>query len=128
MTAPAVIRLSTKQKRSDRGRVKAWEQLQTWLSTRGKHVEDFRWLIERVRTWPDQRYVSRLTEDYVDRLIALKRHGEALDAVVERLAVDPRFRPRSSTATFRLAELAARGGGARGWPHVVERLCGSLSD
>jgi hypothetical protein len=93
--------------------VKAWEQLQTWLSSRGKRVEDFRSLIERVRTWPDQRYVSRLTEDYVDRLMALKRHGEALDAVVERLAVDPKFRPRSSTATFRLAELAAQGGGAR---------------
>jgi hypothetical protein len=54
---------------------KAWEQLQTWLISRGKHVEDLRWLIERHRTWPDQRYVGRLTEDYVDRFMALKRHG-----------------------------------------------------
>ena len=101
---------------------KAWEQLQNWLISRGKQVEDLRWLTERLRTWPDPRYVSRLTEDYVDRLMALKRHGEALDAVVERLAVDPKFRPSSSTATFRLAELAGRGGGA----HAVGRML--LSD
>jgi hypothetical protein len=63
---------------------KAWEQLQTWLISRGKHVEDLRWLIER-------------------------------------LAVDPKSRPRSSTGTFRLAELAARGGGA----HAVGRMGGT---
>jgi hypothetical protein len=94
------------------------------LISRGKHVEDLRWLIERLRTWPDQRYVSRLTEDYAYRLMALKRHGEALDAVVARLAVDPKFRPRSSTATFRLAELAARGGGA----HAVGRMLSDFAD
>lgn len=37
----------------------------------------------------------------------------ARDSSALLIIVDPKFRPRSSTATFRLAELAARGGGAQ---------------
>jgi hypothetical protein len=100
----------------------AWAMLQAWLASRSHQVEDYRWLRDRVMAWPDARYATRLTEDYVDRLLALQRSGEALDAVAQRLRVDPDFRPKSASATLTVARLAAHGGGA---PSVARTL---LSD
>jgi hypothetical protein len=89
----------------------AWQMLQTWLTGRGNEPEDYRWLCGRVASWGDPRYVTRLTEDYVDRLLTLKRNGEALDVVAQRLGQDPSFRPKSAAATLQIARLAAAGGG-----------------
>lgn len=89
----------------------AWEQLQKWLSSRSHAPEDYRWLCGRVAVWGDPRYITRLTEDYVDRLLALKRNGEALDVVAARLALDPGFRPKSAAATLQIARFAAAGAG-----------------
>jgi hypothetical protein len=93
---------------------KAWAMLQAWLASRDHAPEDYRWLIERVAAWPDPRYATRLSEEYVDRLLQLKRTGEALDAVRERLRVDRAFRPKSAAATLQIARLAAHGSGASG--------------
>ena len=93
---------------------KAWEMLQAWLGSRGHSMEDYRWLCERVSPWPDPRYANRLTEEHVDRLLALSRSGEALDAVARRLRLDKSFRPKSSAATLKIAQLAASGGGMPG--------------
>lgn len=98
---------------------KAWELLQTWLASRGHAVEDYRWVRDAVVAWPDARYAHRLTVEYVDRLLAAKRDGEALDAVRERLRVDKGFRPTSAAATLRIAQLAAGGGGALGVARVL---------
>jgi hypothetical protein len=73
----------------------------------------------RVAAWGDPRYVTRLTEDYVDRLLALKRTGEALDVVSARLTHDPSFRPKSAAATLQIARIAAAGGGT---PRVARTL------
>jgi hypothetical protein len=89
----------------------AWRMLQTWLSGRGHDPEDYRWLCGRVASWGDPRYVTRLTEDYVDRLLTLKRNGEALDVVARRWGEDPSFRPKSAASTLQIARLAAAGGG-----------------
>jgi hypothetical protein len=89
---------------------RCWQLLQTWLTSRGNAPEDYRWLCERVASWGDPRYVTRLTEDYVDRLLTLKRNGEALDVVAKRLGDDPSFRPKSAAATLQIARLAAAGG------------------
>jgi hypothetical protein len=97
----------------------AWQQLQTWLTSRGHTPDDYRWLCGRVVTWGDPRYATRLTEDYVDRLLALKRNGEALDVVSARLTDDPSFRPKSAAATLQIARIAAQGGGA---PRVARTL------
>jgi hypothetical protein len=97
----------------------AWEQLQTWLSGRGNAPDDYRWLCTRVATWDDPRYLTRLTEDYVDRLLALKRTGEALDVVSARLTHDPSFRPKTAAATLQIARIAAAGGGT---PRVARTL------
>ena len=93
--------------------IRAWEQLQTWLSSRAHSPEDYRWLCARVKSWGDPRYITRLTEEYVDRLLTLKRNGEALDVVAARLADDATFRPKSAVATLQLARLAAAGGSSK---------------
>jgi len=97
----------------------AWAMLQAWLASRGHSVEDYRWVRDRVMAWPDSRYANRLTEEYVDRLLELKRSGEALDAVMQRLRLDKSFRPKSAAATLAVAQLAARGGGAMGVARVL---------
>jgi len=104
--------------------LKAWEQLQAWLTARGHAPEDYRWLCSRLSAWDDPRYLTRVTEDYVERLLTLKRNGEALDVVVERLAADPAFRPKSAAATLQIARLAAGGGGV---PRVARTLLSDFS-
>jgi hypothetical protein len=98
---------------------KAWDLLQSWLASRGHAVEDYRWVRDKVVSWPDARYADRLTQEFVDRLLTAKRDGEALDAVRDRLRVDQAFRPKSAAATLRIAQLAARGGGALGVARVL---------
>jgi hypothetical protein len=102
--------------------IESWQVLCDWLKSRGFSPEDYRWLCERTVKWDDPRYITRLTEDNVARLLALKRTGEALDAVAQRLTLDPSFRPKSAADTLSIAQLAARGGGA---PRVARIL---LSD
>jgi hypothetical protein len=91
--------------------VEAWQMMQAWLTKRGSVPDDYRWLCGRVSTWGDSRYLTRLTEDHVERLLALKRNGEALDVVAQRLALDPSFRPKTAASTWQIAQLAAIGGG-----------------
>lgn len=97
----------------------AWQLLQAWLAARGNAPDDYRWLCGRVAAWGDPRYITRLTEDYVERLLALKRTGEALDVVSGRLALDPAFRPKTAAATLQIARIAASGGGT---PRVARTL------
>ncbi len=92
---------------------RAWQLLQDWLTARGQSPEDYRWLCAKVASWGDPRYLTRLTEDYVDRLLLLKRTGEALNVVAARLADDPGFRPKSAAATLQVARIAAAGGAPR---------------
>jgi hypothetical protein len=99
--------------------VNAWKMLQEWLTSRGPSVEDYRWLLSRVSSWPDPRYANRLTEEYVARLLALRLTGEALDVVDQRLRVDAGFRPKTALATFRIAQLAMLGGRASGVARVL---------
>jgi len=99
----------------------AWALLQSWLASRGHAVEDYRWVRDAVIAWPDPRYADRLTQEYVDSLLAAKRDGEALDAVRDRLRVDQAFRPKTAAATLRIAQLAAGGGGAASVARVLLR-------
>ena len=92
--------------------IKSFQMLEDWLKSRGNTPEDYRWLCERTLSWNDPRYVTRLTEEFIARLLALKRTGEALDVVTQRLNLDPNFRPKSAADTLTIAQLAARGGGA----------------
>ena len=92
--------------------VKSFQMLEDWLKRRGNTPEDYRWLCERTQSWGDPRYVTRLSEELVARLLELKRTGEALDVVAQRVNLDRAFRPKSAADTLSIAQLAARGGGA----------------
>ncbi len=92
--------------------VKCWELLQRWLAEHGHAVEAYSWICESVASWDDPRYLARLTEEHIERLLALKQTGAALDLVASRLSADPAFRPKTAAATLQIAQLAARGGGA----------------
>ncbi len=93
--------------------IESWQLLQTWLASRAFAPEDYRWLCEHVASWNDPRYITRLTQDYVDRLLTLKQTGQALDAVTQRLAHDPHFRPKTAAATLQIAQIAVHGGSRR---------------
>jgi membrane protein implicated in regulation of membrane protease activity len=98
---------------------RAWSMLQDWLAARGRSAESYHWLCQRVAAWTDPRYATRLTQEYIDRLITLRQDGQALDVVTRRLEQDPSFRPRTGAATLRIAQLAARGGGR---PRIARSL------
>jgi len=99
--------------------IKAWKMLHEWVTSRGSALADYRWLLPRVTAWPDMRYANRLAEEFVARLLTLRLTGEALDVVTQRVRLDASFRPKSANATFQIAQLAARGGGASGVARVL---------
>jgi hypothetical protein len=99
--------------------IKSWQLLKDWLSSRGNAAEDYQWLCDRVSRWDDPRYITRLTEERIDRLLTLKRTGEALDVVAQRLGVDQNFRPKTAADTLAIAQMAVSGGGA---PRVARTL------
>lgn len=99
--------------------VKAWELLKSWLDSRAHAIEDYRWVCASAASWGDPRYANRLTEEFVDRLLALKMTGEALDTVAARLRVDKDFRPKSAATTLYIAQLAVCGGGAPGLARLL---------
>jgi len=105
-----------------RSHVEAWTVLRDWLASRGNAPQDYHWLIERLEAWHDARYVTRATEEYIERLVTLRQTGEALDVLTHRLERDPAFRPKSSRATLVLAQLSVEGGGR---PRIARAL---LSD
>jgi hypothetical protein len=92
--------------------IKSFQVLEDWVKNRGNDPGDYRWLCERTASWGDPRYVTRLTEELIARLLVLKRTGEALDVASQRLQLDSNFRPKSAADTWAIAQLAARGGGA----------------
>lgn len=102
--------------------VRSWKVLTEWLKSCGEQPEDYAWLASRMVAWEDPSYIARLTEMRVARLLALKLTSDALAVVVQRMSLDPRFRPRSAADTLSLAQLAARDGRA---PRVARAL---LSD
>ena len=93
--------------------IKCWQMLKDWVSSRGNTPDDYQWLCDRVCRWDDPRYITRLTEERVARLLTLKRTGEALDVVAQRLGVDQSFRPKTAADTLAVAQMAVSGGGTR---------------
>ncbi len=93
--------------------VEAWKTLSDWLNSRGHDLNDYEWLSGRIDTWGDQRYLNRIAEEYVDRLMATNRNSLALEVAGRALKRDAKFRPRSAQATLRLAHIAASGGASR---------------
>ena len=107
----------------------AWQRLQAWLASRGNTPEDYRWLCARVADWSDPRYVTRLTEEYVERLLLLKRNGEALDVgrrpPRRRPLLSPQVRGRHpadrANRRRRRRHARRRTHPARGFSHALRR-------
>jgi hypothetical protein len=89
---------------------RSWRVLNEWLNSRGDEADDYAWIASKIGAWGDPVYVDRLFQERISRLLTLKRTDEALDVTVRRLSADPRFRPKSSADTLKLAQLAAQGG------------------
>ena len=104
---------------------KAAEAIRSWLSTRGNSAADYRWLCEKVASWGDARYVTRYTEEFVEKLLMLGQKSDALNVVAKRVAVDARFRPSSARSTLMVAQLAAIGGGQ---PKLARILLADFSE
>jgi len=101
----------------------AWKILQDWLIARGNDPQDYRWVCERLAAWSDPRYVTRMTQETIDRLLVLRRNGQALDVLAARLRLDPEFRPKSAASTLALAGIAANGGAKP----IARRLLGDFA-
>ena len=104
--------------------IKSWELMQNWVAARGNEPHDLGWLCERVSVWNDPRYLVRMSEEHIARLVALKKNSEALAVLSNRLSADPNFRPKSAADTLTLAQFAARGGGA---PRLARTLLSDFS-
>jgi hypothetical protein len=91
----------------------AWELLQAWLASKGHDPAEYQWLLAHLASWHEPRYEMRIEQQYLERLLALGRRGEALSALERRLHINPEFRPLTSATTLSLAQIAARGGAPR---------------
>ena len=99
--------------------LRTWRLLSEWLRSRGERPEDYTWLTSRIAEWNDSRFLNRLAQAHVSRLLTLERGGEALQVTADRMAVDSRFRPRTAPDTLILAQLAARNGAMRSLAAVL---------
>jgi hypothetical protein len=104
--------------------LKSWELMQNWLASRGDEPHDLGWLCERVAAWDDPRYLVRMTEEHIARLVVLKKNSEAIAVLSKRIGADPTFRPKTAADTLLLAQYAVRGGGA---PRLARTLLSDFS-
>lgn len=97
--------------------LEGWQEIQSWLKLHG-HAEDltdkllveYRAVLATAARWDDVRPADRLTDDLVELYFARRETGRALEVVEERLATNPRYRPKNPANTIRLVELAAAAG------------------
>ncbi len=93
--------------------IAAWKLLADWLESRQHRLEDYAWLCQRVESWGDDRYRTRLLQEYLDKLLAANQNAKALSVTEQALRGNKEFRPKSGTSTLRLAHIAASGGAPR---------------
>lgn len=97
--------------------LEGWQEIQSWLKLHG-HAEDptdkllleHRAVLATACGWDDVRPADRLTDDLVELYFARRETGRALEVVEERLATNPRYRPKNPAHATRLLELATAAG------------------
>jgi tetratricopeptide (TPR) repeat protein len=97
---------------------RAFEMLQQWLAAKSQDPAQYEWLLAHLASWHEPRFALRIAQEYLERLLALARPGEALSALERQLRINPQFRPKSSASTLTLARIAAQGGA----PRTAKRL------
>jgi hypothetical protein len=81
-----------------------------WRTISAEPMAELRWMYERIARWPDPLLANRLAQEFVPRLLAAHRYGEALDIVRGRLKAYPEFRLTTGADLIRLARLARDAG------------------
>jgi len=97
--------------------LEGWQEIQSWLKLHG-HADDLtdklllehRAVFATASRWDDVRPADRLTDDLVELYFARRETGRALEIVEERLATNPRYRPKNPAHASRLIELASAAG------------------
>ena len=92
-----------------------WQEIQTWLTSRGADARDavlpeHRAVLAIAARWDDVRAADKLTNELLELYFSRRQAGRALDVVEERLASNPKFKPTQAAHTLRLAELATAAG------------------
>jgi hypothetical protein len=94
-----------------------WEEIQTWLTSRGAGADardillpEHRAVLAIAERWGDVRAADKLTNELLELYFSRRQAGRALDVVEERLASNPNFKPTQAAHTRRLAELATAAG------------------
>lgn len=88
----------------------AWKSVLAQLERADDPLVDWRWMYQRIARWPDPLLANRLAQEFLPRLLAAKRHGEALDLARERIKAYPEFRTSSAAELIQLARLARDAG------------------
>lgn len=91
----------------------AWQILTEWFGSRGRTSVDYYWLADRLSSWSDPAFATRLGQEFVEHLLSGRMSSEVLRVAEARLRVDPGFRPKNAASTLALARIAAAGGAKR---------------
>jgi hypothetical protein len=75
-------------------------------------------VLEKVRLWPNKMVGLRLSQELIERHLALGDDSRAFELTLESLAQNPDFRPAGPEATLRIATIA----GSNGRPRILTAL------
>lgn len=88
-------------------RTDAWDAIARRAAAASTPEDEFRCIYAQVRTWEAASLATRVAQELIHLDLLAERTGYALGMARERLAIDPKFRPRAPGETLRLAQLAA---------------------
>jgi hypothetical protein len=91
----------------------SWSEIERWIAVHGRGERakpEFDALIDSTMKWEPPVVADRLVSDYLDRLLAERDNGRALETLARRLLSNPSFRPARPEQAKRLRELAALAG------------------
>jgi len=90
--------------------INAWNSIQERVRASEDALAEYRWVLERIATWPSPRLANRMVQEMLPLLLAKRLSGEALGLVKNRLKADQAFRPATGEYTLKMAQLACDGG------------------
>jgi hypothetical protein len=87
-----------------------WNSIQHHAQAVAKPIEEYRWIYDRIETWPNPQLANRMAQEMLPLLLASRHNSEALKLTKGRLQVDADFRPTTVDQLIRLVHLARDGG------------------
>jgi hypothetical protein len=84
----------------------AWRTLCLHLETSEDSVAELRYVNTRASAWDAGKFAERIAQEFVTRLLAADREGEALTVVREQLRKNAGFRPRANEELARIVRIA----------------------